>query len=55
MALVIALPTALNAIGLPAPVDIALGAVRWVVLGVIILGTLATIYRFAPDLNNPKW
>lgn len=55
MILVIALPAALGNLGLSAPVEFALRVARWVLLGAILLGALATIYRFAPDRDHPKW
>lgn len=55
MMLVIALPATLANLGLPAPVELALGAARWLLLGAILLAALAFIYTFAPDRNAPKW
>lgn len=55
MVLVIALPAALNNMALSEPVALALGGIRWVLLGAILLGALATIYRYAPDRDQPKW
>lgn len=55
MVLVIALPAALGNMGLSEPVAIALRVARWVLLGAILLGALATIYRYAPDRDRPKW
>lgn len=55
MVLVIALPAALGSLGLPEAAALALGAVRWLVLGAILLAALAVIYRFAPDREAARW
>lgn len=55
MILVIALPAALGNMGLSEPVALALRVIRWILLGAILLGALATVYRFAPDRDQPKW
>lgn len=55
MVLVIALPAALQNLNLPDPIAWTLRIVRWLFLGAILLGSLAAIYRYAPDRDHPKW
>lgn len=55
MTLVIGLPAALGNIRLSEPVALALRVVRWVILGAILLVSLAAVYRFAPDRAHAKW
>lgn len=40
---------------LPAAGGLALGAVRWVGLFVVLVLGLAFVYRFAPDRDDPQW
>lgn len=55
MSLVIALPAALNNLGLPSSLEIAVRICRWILLSVILFGALAAIYRYAPDRHHAKW
>lgn len=32
-----------------------LGVVRWPLLGLLVIVGLATLYRYAPDRDNPRW
>jgi membrane protein len=53
--LAVAVPLALQALGLPDIVQAALSVLRWVVLWFLVVFALAVVYRFAPDRDEPKW
>lgn len=53
--LVIAVPAALGNIGLPSALQSVIRWIRWPVLALLILLSLAVLYRFAPDRDNPQW
>lgn len=55
LALAVALPLALQGLGLPEFLQVALGALRWVVLWFLVVLGLSVVYRFAPDRSEPKW
>lgn len=55
MVLVIALPAALQALNLPDALAWTLRIVRWLILGAILLGSLAAVYRYAPSRDHAKW
>ena len=55
LALAVALPLALQGLGLPQILQVALGALRWVVLWFLVVLGLSVVYRFAPDRSEPKW
>lgn len=55
LALAVAVPLALQELGLPGPVETLLSILRWVVLWLAIVLGLSMLYRFAPDRNHPKW
>jgi membrane protein len=55
LALVAALPAVLEQLALPRFLELALGLVRWVVLGGAFVLALAVLYRFAPSREQPKW
>ena len=55
MTLVIGLPAAIGALGLPSSVQTIVMVLRWVVLAVLLMAGLSAIYRYAPDRENPKW
>jgi len=52
---VVALPIALNYIGLGEATDLALRVGRWPMLFLAIAFALAVLYRFGPSRSNPKW
>lgn len=54
VALVAVLPAVMNALGLPAIVQVAVQAVRWVGLFVAMMVALAVLYRVGPDRDAPK-
>lgn len=54
VALVAVLPAVLNALGLPAIVQVAVQVVRWVGLVVAMMVALAVLYRVGPDRDAPK-
>jgi len=55
LGLLVALPCLLQAIGLGPIGDTALRILRWPVLALWILASLAVLYRFAPTRERPKW
>ncbi len=55
MAAVVALPIALNFVGLSAVSDVLLRVARWPVLMVIISLLLAVLYRYGPSRTKARW
>jgi membrane protein len=55
MGAVVALPVALNFVGLGDTVEALLSLARWPVMLVVVALFLACIYRFGPDRDTPKW
>ena len=54
VALVAVFPAVANALSLPTPLRIGLEALRWLLVLVVIGGSLAVLYRVAPDRDAPK-
>ena len=52
---IVALPVALDQLGLSSAVTIAVGAIRWPILLIVIAVALAFVYRFGPSRKEPKW
>ncbi|MEZ4267917.1 MAG: YihY/virulence factor BrkB family protein [Myxococcota bacterium] len=55
LALLVALPLALNAIGLPPDTQLLVQLVRWPLLAALVMLSVATLYRLAPRRNRPRW
>jgi membrane protein len=55
IATVVALPFALNYIGLGAATDLIFRLGRWPILFVLVALALSSIYRFGPSRSKPKW
>jgi membrane protein len=55
MLLVVVLPAAISAMDIPSDVKTVVSWTKWLLLAVLIAFYLATVYRFAPDRNSPKW
>ncbi|WP_109096440.1 YihY/virulence factor BrkB family protein [Azospirillum sp. TSH64] len=56
MAMIIAVPAAINIIGLQdTPIGWIASLARWPILAVTIMLALAVFYRYAPDRREPKW
>lgn len=55
LALVAAVPVALEWLALPRALELALGLVRWAILAGAFLLALAVLYRFAPSREQPRW
>lgn len=55
VALIAGLPALLVAMGARAGTRIVALIVEWPVLMVFVIGTLAILYRYAPDRDKPKW
>lgn len=55
MALVVAFPAIIGNLNLQAATGFLVQAARWILLLAVILISLAVIYRYAPDRENPKW
>ena len=53
--LAVAVPVALQQLGLPQILEVVLAVVRWAILWFLVVLGLAVVYRFAPDRNEPKW
>lgn len=53
--LAVAVPLALQGLGLPEPVEVLLAVLRWAVLWLAIVLGLSMLYRFAPDRRHAKW
>lgn len=49
------LPAVLGNVGLGAVARTAIGILQWPVLAVIVMATLAAIYKFAPDRDSPRF
>jgi membrane protein len=49
------MPSVLAEAGLGRVGRIAAGALRWVLLLLLMLGGLAVLYRYGPDRDEPKW
>lgn len=52
---VVALPIVLRFLGLPSLTEWLLGAARWPVLLVTVMGSLAVIYRHGPSRRQARW
>lgn len=55
MALVVVFPVVIRALGLPNWAYTALGFSRWLLLFLLLLFTLAAVYRIGPNRENAKW
>ncbi|MGJ0506803.1 MAG: YihY/virulence factor BrkB family protein [Methylocystis sp.] len=55
LAIMIALPPALDALGLPQAMQTAVSLLRWPVLLIVVALATAVIYRYAPSRDEPKW
>jgi membrane protein len=55
VALAVGLPVAMRALGVPSIVENLLSVARWIVLWVLVVLSLAVVYRFAPDRDRPQW
>lgn len=55
LALVAIVPLVLDRIGIGESLERLLGALRWVVLLVMLIVALAVLYRYAPDRDEPRW
>jgi membrane protein len=55
IALVIALPALAEGLGISGVFMTTLMWFRWILLAGLIMISLAAIYRYAPDRENPKW
>jgi len=53
--LIVALPIALNFLGLGAIAETAVNWLRWPVLAAVVLFALAVIYRYAPNRRQARW
>jgi membrane protein len=55
VALAIGFPALIDKVGLPPSLSTIISLVRWPILLVIVVISIAAIYKFAPDRNNPKF
>lgn len=47
-------PVVLGTVGLGGPAEVAIRILQWPLLAVLMLGALATVYRYAPDRADPQ-
>ena len=55
MALIVGLPVTLQRINFAAWLKVLLSVVQWAALAMLIIFSLAALYRYAPDRRPPKW
>lgn len=55
LGLVVALPALLGNFGLQAYTQILILIARWVLLAVIVMTSLAVLYRYGPSRSSPRW
>jgi membrane protein len=55
LALVVALPSVLDSVGITGIAGSVLGLVRWPLLAAVLLVGLAVVYRFGPDRRGARW
>lgn len=55
IALVAAMPALIGSIGLPSTVQTWAQALKWPLLLVFVLSSLAVLYRYGPSRDRPKW
>ena len=55
LATVVALPVALNFLGLHNATDLLLRVARWPLLTIVIILGLAVLYRYGPSRREPRW
>jgi membrane protein len=55
LAAVVALPVALNYLGLQSINDVLLRVLRWPLLLLVIITGLAVLYRYGPSRREPRW
>jgi membrane protein len=48
-------PVVLNVVGLGRVAELAITALRWPLLAVLVMGALAVLYRYAPDRNQARF
>jgi membrane protein len=52
---VVGVPIAMEFVGLGAVGEWAIRILRWPLIGLVIAGVLAVIYRYGPDRDEPRW
>lgn len=55
VALIVALPIAINLLPIPAVAQVAARVARWVILAVVAYFGLGLLYRYAPSRAKPRW
>jgi membrane protein len=55
LALVAVVPAAVPRLGLPGTVTMVIVWARWPILAAAVLGGLATLYRYGPSRERPRW
>lgn len=55
VALAVAVPVALRALGAPGIIEAVLSVARWIVLWLLVVFALAVVYRYAPDRKAAQW
>jgi len=51
----IAVPMGLEVFGASAPIELAVGFLRWLLLWLVAVGGLAVVYRYAPARRRARW
>ena len=52
-ALIVAFPTLIEKIGLPDNIESLIGWLRWLVMGIVLVGSIGLIYNFGPKRRRP--
>ena len=55
LALVAIVPLVLERLGLGTGLEWAVSLLRWPLLLLVLMGSLAVLYRYAPDRDEPRW
>ncbi|MFP4163929.1 MAG: YihY/virulence factor BrkB family protein [Chitinispirillaceae bacterium] len=55
MAMIVAFPIIIGALGLPVRISTLLGSARWLLLIILLFFTLSTIYKFGPSRKQARW
>ena len=54
-ALIVAFPAIIEKIGLPSNIEKLISWLRWVIMGLILMGSIGLIYSFGPGRRRPKF
>lgn len=54
-ALIVAFPAIMQSLDLPGNIQNLIGLLRWLVMGLILVGSISLVYGFAPERKRPKF